>query len=240
MTTLVVLDDSGKKIGELENPETGAFFFPQWANDGDHIVYEGNDPDRPPNDLLAFSAIGVLNIPTRTHSLFPIRRDGFGFGLVERAGKTNVCISLNDAEEPTKWKFTIRDMADKSIELPDKTTQELCTTQDRRYYVSRQIELPQSFRIFRSETRKAVATFPGVDRNTNEIMVSGMWNPTHDELIAIERRNDTNELQSVAILRLSDSKVLTRLKTNVYAWTPNGKSIVYFHDGKFIFERIVP
>lgn len=240
MTTLVVLDDSGKKIGELENPEIGAFFFPQWTADGGHIVYEAIDPDGPQNDLLAFNTLGVLDVSNWTHKLFPIRRDAFGLSVVTRADKTHICISLNDAEEPAKWRFTIRDLAGRSIRLPDDVTRELCTAQNRRYYVSRQIELPQSFKIFRSETREVVASFPGFDRKTNETMVSGGWSPTNDDLIVIERRNNGNELQSVALLRLSDSKVICRIKTNAYTWAPSGEFIIYVNAGKFQFMKIAP
>jgi hypothetical protein len=239
-TTLVVLEDSGKKIGELPNPEKGAFFFPQWTTDGGHIVYEAVDPDNPPNDLLAFSAVGVLNIPNWTHSLFPTHRDGFGLSLVTRAGKTHICTSLNDAEEPAKWRFTIRDLAGKPIELPKEETQELCTAQNRRYYASRQIELPQSFEIFRSKTREVVASFPGFDRKTNELLAPGGWSPANDDLIVIERRSNSNELQRVTLFRPSDSKVMYRIKTNAYAWTPSGEFIVYVSAGKFVFMRVAP
>jgi hypothetical protein len=240
MTTLVVLDDSGKKIGELENPEIGAFFFPQWTADGGHIVYEADDPDKPPNNVLAFSAVGVLDVSNWTHRLFPIHRDAFGLGVVTHEGKTEICVSLNEAEATAKWRFTIRDLAGRPIRLPDDVTRELCTAQNHRYYVSRQIELPQSFKIYRSETREVVASFPGVDRKTNETMVAGLWSPTNNDLIVIERRNNGNELQRVALLHLSDSKVIGHIKTNAYTWTPSGEFFVYVSGGKIVFMKVVP
>jgi hypothetical protein len=236
-TTLVILRDTGEKIGELENPEQGVFFFPQWSADGRYIVYEGSDPNRRSKSPNAFNALGALDIAHWRDSLFPINRDAFGHRVLMHEGKTFICIARNDFDEPQRWKFEIRDLHGAPIKMPDDVPWRLCTAQNRRYYVSGQFEVPLAFRIFRAETRQVVVSFPGVDPKTNEIIVAGSWNPTTDELIAIEGRDNGNELQSVAILRLSDSKVVKRLKTSAYSWAPSGKCMIYFQDRKFVFER---
>jgi hypothetical protein len=238
-TTLVVLDDNGKETGELKYPESAAYFFPQWTTDGSRLVYEVDDPNKAPNDTLAFTAFGVLDVSACTHSIFPIHQNAFGLGLVTRTDKTLICISWNDAEAPAAWRFAIRDLNGERMQLPEDETQELCKTQNHRYYASRQIELSQSFQIFSSQTRKVVASFSAVDRKTNEPLVAGRWSPTNDNLLVIGHRSNNNELQSIVVLNVADLKVINRIKTNVYSWTPNGEAIVYFQEHKLVFMRVV-
>jgi hypothetical protein len=239
MTTLIVMNDRGKKIGELQNPETGAFFFPQWTKDGGQIVYEADDPDAGPNSPNAFNALGVLNISPWKHSIFPLHRDAFGHSIVIRDEKALVCVSLNNDDDPSKWRFAIRDLNGRRIELAIAETEELCRFRNRRYFVSRQFELPQGFKIFRSGTWALLASFPGVDRKTNELMVAGRWNPTNEDLIVIERHSYANELTSIALFHVPDSRVIDRVKTNVYSWTPSGEFVVYLQNGKFVFMKVV-
>jgi hypothetical protein len=118
-TTLVVLDDNGKETGELKYPESAAYFFPQWTTDGSRLVYEVDDPNKAPNDTLAFTAFGVLDVCTWTHSIFPIHQDAFGLDIVARTDKTLICISLHAAEAPAAWRFAIRDLNGERMQLPE-------------------------------------------------------------------------------------------------------------------------
>jgi len=239
-TNLYFLQDDGSSDGPMEIPNTGDTLG--WGHDGSDFVFTMDKPkinkDSEDYNESGFTALGILDVATQKVHPVAVKLPAYHFDVLQTNGQIFVTDNSMDNDKPLI--VNVYDMKGKHIETRNDLYG-IVFSPTGRYYLPYVFEAGLSFRVRDAETNRPVLSF---ENNGNEEVAEPRWNPRIDTLLLVEHL-DTDEKgnttgQRLDVLGIPSGKIMKSMPYGIAQWAQDGKSVVIFRGGKFIFEDLNP
>lgn len=215
----------------------------QWTHDGSEFVFPADKPkvDQKSDayDPSAFTAIGIYDTATGKVRLISLKDSAFHFHLTQTDGKIYIADNSMDSDKPLV--VAVYDVKGKHLD-PRMDLFGIFFSPAARYYLPFIFEAGLPFKVRDANSDKAVLSFAN---EGNDEISDPRWNPQEDDLLLVRHAATDDEghhivSQQLEVWSVSRRTVLKSFPFGLAAWTPGGKSLVVYRDGKFVFEEVTP
>jgi dipeptidyl aminopeptidase/acylaminoacyl peptidase len=214
-----------------------------WSRDGSQFVFPTDKPKTDQGsdkyDPSAFTAIGILEVSSGKIRMITFKDSAFHLHLVQPDGKIYVSDNSLDTSKPLVVK--VYDLKGHALDQRNDLFG-IFFSPTGRYYLPLIGEQGMPFRIRNGEGDRSILYFA----NESEDEISDpVWNPQNDDWLLTRHATTEDEgrrvkSQELEVWSVSQRTPLENFPFGVAAWTPDGKSVVIFRDGKFVFEQVAP
>jgi hypothetical protein len=214
-----------------------------WSRDGNEFVFPTDRPKTDENsdnyDPTAFTAIGILNVATGKIRMITFKDSVFHLHLTQTDGKIYTSDNSINPEKPLVVK--VYDLKGHSLDQRNDLYG-IFFSPNARYYLPLIGEEGMPFRIRNADGDRSVLYFAN---DGDDDIEDPVWNPQNDDLLLVRRANTADQgrqvkSQELEVWSVSQRTPLKEFPFGVAAWMPDGKSLVIFRDGQFVFENVAP
>jgi hypothetical protein len=194
-------------------------------------------------NFLGPTAEGVVDLKDGVTRWFSIPDPSY-YDYV-RADQIYVSNQIN--ENQNKLTVTIFDLKGKKLKTASDRKGTMLSHSGR-YYLPQLHEGGLPWEIYETKTNKPIYAFTPDDGGRNE-QYYGEWSPTDDDLLTIDIDESTKGAEfTTQVYSTSQRRVIRsfpkskagRVGGYAYAWSHDGKFLVFYRDGRFVFEPVMP
>ncbi|HLW97370.1 MAG TPA: hypothetical protein VKR82_01900 [Candidatus Acidoferrales bacterium] len=215
----------------------------QWTHDGNYFVFMTDRPKVDKNaenyNDMGFTAIGILDLDTQKVRQFAVKTPAFRFHVLYSGDRTEKIYVADDTAETDKQPtINIYDVKGKHLDTRFNMYG-INFSATGEYYLPYIFEAGLPFRARYSDSGKTALSFANEGDEEDE---NPVWNPQDDNLLLVEH-HEKQDLKSIVrfdVLNVAQRTIVKSVPFGIAQWTPDGKTLVVFRDGKFVFELIPP
>jgi hypothetical protein len=210
----------------------------RWSRDGRYLVQGLDQPELRSGDSgavpRAFRALGILEVETRTLTRHPLRRPAFHVSVGPDGRIYASDLENEDAGDLTVWMY---DLAGHVVGMR-RGLSGTDFSATGRYVLPRLSEPCRDFAA--TDTRTGTVGRQWRQPGGGCLGVLS-WHPTNDDWLLLFRDGARpSEAGRLELHAVSTGRVLRSFPQGEHAWTPDGRALVLFRDGAFVFEPIAP
>jgi hypothetical protein len=210
----------------------------RWSRDGRHLVQGLDRPELRSGESAAvpraFRTLGILEVRTRTLSRHPLRRPAFHVSVGPDGRIHASDLENEDGGDLTVWMYDFEGHA-VGMRTGLAGTDFSATG---RYVLPRLTDPCRDFAA--TDTRTGAVARRWRQPRGGCLVVQG-WHPTSDDLLLVFRDGERpSEAGRLEVHAVSSGQVVRSFPAGEHAWTPDGRALVLFRDGAFVFEPIAP
>ena len=239
-TSLYFVQDDGSVTALIQIPNIGDTLG--WTHDGNNFVFEMDRPkvnkDSDAYNESGFTAIGILDVATQKVRPISVKLPAYHFHVLQSNDKIFVTDNSMDSDKPLM--VDVYDVKGKHLETRTDLYG-IVFSPTGRYYLPFIFEAGLAFRVRDGNTNRPVVSFPN---DGTEEVAEPRWNPKDDTLLLVQhfeiddKGNTTSK--RLDVLGMPSGKIVKSFPYGIAQWSPGGKSVVVYRDGKFVFEEIAP
>jgi hypothetical protein len=239
-TTLYFVQDDGSFTGPIEIPNIGESLG--WTHDGSSFVFTMDRPkvnkDSDAYNETGFTALGILDVATQRVRPISVKLPAYHFYVLQSKDQIFVMDNSMDIDKPLI--VNVYDLKGKHLETR-MDLYGIIFSPAGRYYLPFIFEAGLAFRVRDANTNRAVLSY---QNDGTEEVAEPRWDPKDDTLLLV-RHMETDDKgntisQRLDVLGVPSGKIAKSLPYGIAQWAPDGKSVVVYREGRFVFEEIAP
>jgi len=237
MSTLLVVKEDGTVLGKLHREPSEGFYWPVWSPDGKYIAYQSDELTEA--DSYGFKAIGLMNVTTGKSREFSTHGVVYMQSFLKLQNDLFLCAGLRRTDDLSHQKYAVYDLRGQRADVSDEQAKG-CDPIPDRYYTSAQEEVPMPFTIREAGSGRVLKSFPASDPSTGDILVASDWNPVYDDYVLVywSKGGGSFNTEKVGVYSVSQKKFVLIEKCSSFSWSADGKELIFYRNGEFIFERV--
>lgn len=213
-----------------------------WNHEGSNLIFTMDRPkinkDSDAYNETGFSALGVLDVATQKVRPISVKLPAYHFHVLQSNDKIFVMDNSMDIDKPLM--VDVYDMKGKHLETRTDLYGIIFSPAGK-YYLPFIFEAGLAFKVRDGSSNRAVLSYPN---DGTEEVAEPRWNPRDDSLLLVthalmdDKGNTTSP--RLDVLGVPSGRIVKSFPYGIAQWTPDGKSVVVYRDGKFVFEGIAP
>jgi hypothetical protein len=213
-----------------------------WTHDGTSFVFAMDRPkvnkDSDAYNESGFTALGILDVATQKVRPVSVKLPAYHFYVLQ--SKDQIFVTDNSMDNDKPLIVNVYDIKGKRLETRTDLYG-IVFSPTGRYYLPFIFEAGLAFRVRDGNTNRPVLSY---SNDGTEEVAEPKWNPKDDTLLLVTHAEmddkGNTKSQRLDVLGVPSGRIVMSMPFGIAQWAPDGKSVVVYRGGKFVFEGIAP